>query len=39
MMDQKQINETLRRNVGVLSQHTVDEVRMMPTATQTQLPS
>ena len=39
MMDQKEINETLRRNVGVLSKHTVNEVRMMPTATQTQLPS
>ena len=39
MMDQKEINETLRRNVGVLSKHSVDEVRMMPTATQTQLPS
>ena len=38
-MDQKQINETLRRNVGVLSKHSDDEVRMMPTATQTQLPS
>ena len=39
MMDQKKINETLRRNVAVLSKHSVDEVRMMPTATQTQLPS
>ena len=38
-MDQQEINETLRRNVGVLSKHSVDEVRMMPTATQTQLPS
>ena len=39
MIDQKIINETLRRNVAVLSKHSVDEVRMMPTATQTQLPS
>ena len=39
MMDQTKINETLRRNVGVLSKHSVDEVRMMPTVTQTQLPS
>ena len=38
-MEQKQINETLRRNVGVLSEHTEDEIRMMPTATETPLPS
>ena len=39
MMEQEHINETLRRNVGVLSKHTDDERRMMPTATLTQLPS
>ena len=38
-MEQKQINETLRRNVGVLSEHTADEIRMMPTSTETPLPS
>ncbi len=38
-MEQKEINETLRRNVGVLSEHTKDEIRMMPTATETPLPS
>ena len=38
-MEQKQINETLRRNVGVLSEHTEDEIRMMPTSTETPLPS
>jgi len=38
-MDQQQINETLRRNVGVLSEHTKDEIRMMPTSTETPLPS
>ena len=38
-MEQKQINETLRRNVGVLSEHTKDEIRMMPTSTETPLPS
>ena len=39
MMEQEHINETLRRNVSVLSKHTDDERRMMPTATLTQLPS
>ena len=38
-MDQKIINETLRNNVAILSKHTDDELRMMPTATLTQLPS
>jgi serine O-acetyltransferase len=38
-MDQKKINETLRSNVAILSKHTDDELRMMPTATLTQLPS
>ena len=38
-MEQKQINDTLQRNVAILSQHTADEVRMMPTATETPLPS
>ena len=38
-MDQKKINETLRNNVAILSKHTDDELRMMPTATLTQLPS
>lgn len=38
-MKQKQINETLRRNVGVLSEHTEDEIRMMPTSKETPLPS
>lgn len=38
-MDQKKINEVLRQNVAVLSKHTADEVRMMPTARLTQLPS
>lgn len=38
-MDQNKINETLRNNVAILSKHTDDELRMMPTATQTQLPS
>lgn len=38
-MEQKQINETLRRNVGVLSEHTKDEIRMMPTSKETPLPS
>ena len=38
-MKQEQINETLRRNVGVLSEHTEDEIRMMPTSTETPLPS
>ena len=38
-MDQKTINEVLRQNVAVLSKHTDDEVRMMPTAGQAQLPS
>ena len=38
-MEQRQINETLRRNVGVLSEHTEDEIRMMPTSTETPLPS
>ena len=38
-MDQKKINETLRNNVAILSKHTDDELRMMPTTTQTQLPS
>lgn len=38
-MDQKKINETLRSNVAILSKHTADELRMMPTATLTQLPS
>ena len=38
-MEQEKINETLRRNVAVLSRHTDDEVRMMPAATLAQLPS
>ena len=38
-MDQKKINETLRSNVAILSKHTDEELRMMPTATLTQLPS
>ena len=38
-MDKKQTNEILRRNVSVLSRHTDDELRMMPTATETPLPS
>ena len=38
-MDQKKIKETLRNNVAILSKHTDDELRMMPTATLTQLPS
>ena len=38
-MKQEQINETLRRNVVVLSEHTEDEIRMMPTSTETPLPS
>ena len=38
-MDQKKINETLRSNVAILSKHTDDELRMMPTTTLTQLPS
>lgn len=38
-MDKKQTNEILRRNVSVLSKHTDDELRMMPTATETPLPS
>ncbi|MBR1768744.1 MAG: serine acetyltransferase [Prevotella sp.] len=38
-MNQKKINETLRSNVAILSKHTDDELRMMPTATLTQLPS
>ena len=39
MMKQETINETLRRNVAVLSKHTDDERRMMPTALQAPLPS
>ena len=38
-MDKKQTNEILRRNVSILSKHTNDELRMMPTATETPLPS
>ena len=38
-MDNKQANEVLRRNVAVLSKHTDDEIRMMPTATQAPLPA
>ena len=38
-MDQQQINETIRRNVAVLSKHTDDERRMMPAALQVPLPS
>lgn len=38
-MDQKKTNEILQHNVEILSQHTADEVRMMPTATETPLPS
>ena len=38
-MDTKYINEVLRRNVAVLSHHTVDEQRMMPTTSQALLPS
>ncbi len=39
MMKQETINETLRRNVAVLSKHTDDERRMMPSALQAPLPS
>ena len=38
-MNQETINETLRRNVAILSKHTDDELRMMPTASQAMLPS
>ena len=38
-MEQKIINEVLRRNVAILSKHTDDEKRMMPSVTQTLLPS
>ncbi|MBR2291242.1 MAG: serine acetyltransferase [Prevotella sp.] len=38
-MEQKRINEVLRRNVAVLSTHIEEEIRMMPTVTQTLLPS
>jgi len=38
-MKQETINETLRRNVAVLSKHTEDERRMMPSAMQAPLPS
>lgn len=38
-MEQKEINEVLRRNVSVLSRHTDSELKMMPVATQTLLPS
>ena len=38
-MEQKRINEVLRRNVAILSTHTKEEIRMMPTVTQTLLPS
>ncbi len=38
-MEQKTINEVLRRNVATLSRHTKDELKMMPTAQQTLLPS
>ena len=37
-MEKKQVNEVLRRNVAVLSKHTEDEIRMMPSATQAPLP-
>jgi len=38
-MEQKQINEVLRRNVDILSRHTESEIRMMPAALQVPLPS
>jgi len=38
-MKQEQVNEVLRRNVGILSKHTDDEIRMMPAAMLAQLPS
>ena len=37
--EQTKVNEVLHRNVAVLSKHTADETRMMPTSTQAPLPS